>query len=119
MIILVQSLKPSSNNIINNNGSITNHIIQKPLPEFHMNYSSVETVLFEKLHNIKLSHSVFRVITFFQLESTKNALDTLLTYNQEVDANLKTVYSVLVSNNNNNHKLCDADQWSVSYSTIL
>ena len=54
MITLVQSLQPSSNNNINNNGSMNSHIIQKPPPKFHMNHSSMEPVLSEKLHNIKL-----------------------------------------------------------------
>ena len=33
-----------------------------------MNYSTLEPVLFEKLHNIKLSHEVFKVATFFQFK---------------------------------------------------
>ena len=48
-----------------------------------MNYLSMEPLLFEKLHNIKLSHSIFRVITFFQFDSTKSALNTLLEYTQD------------------------------------
>ena len=75
-----------------------------------MNYSSMEPVLFEKLHNIKLSHSVFRVTTFLQFDSTKNALNALLTYTQELDPNLKTLYSELVNNNNHDHKSYDSNQ---------
>ena len=118
-ITLTQSLKPSSNYNINNNGSVSSHIIQNPLPKFHMNYSSMEPVLFEKLHKIKLSCLVFKVTTLFQFDSTKNTLDTLLTYTQELDANLKTIHSELVNNNNNDHKLYDANQWNLSYSALL
>ena len=48
MITLVQSFKPPSNNNINNNHSITSHIFQKLTSKFHMNYSLMEPVLFEK-----------------------------------------------------------------------
>ena len=75
-----------------------------------MNYSSMEPVLFEKLHNIKLSCSIFRVTTFYQFYSTKNALNTLFAYAQELDANLKTLYSELVKNNNHDHKSYDENQ---------
>ena len=56
-----------------------------------MNYSSMELVLFEKLHNIKLSCSVFRVTTFFQFDSTKTTLNTLFEYAHYLDENLKTL----------------------------
>ena len=59
----------------------------------------MEPVLFEKLHNIKLSHSIFRVTTFFQSDSTKNALNTLLEYTQDLDTKMKTLHSELVKNN--------------------
>ena len=84
-----------------------------------MNYSSMEPVLFEKLNNIKLSHSIFRVTTLFQFDSTKNALITLLQYVQDLDANLKTLYSQLVSNSMYDHKSHDANQWNWSYSALL
>ena len=84
-----------------------------------MNYSSMEPVLFEKLHNIKLSCPVFRVITFFQFDSTKSALNILFKYNQDLDENLKTLYSKLVMNNNYDHKSYDARQWILSYSALL
>ena len=90
-ITLVQSFKPPINNNINSNHSINSHIIQKLTPKFHVNYLSMEHMLFEKLHNIKLSCAVFRVTTFFQFDSTKNTLNTLLTSAQELDANLKTL----------------------------
>ena len=70
-ITLVQSFKHPSKNNINNTLNINHHIIKKPTPKFPMNYSSMEPVLFEKLHNIKLSHSIFRVTIFFQFDSTK------------------------------------------------
>ena len=69
-----------------------------------MNYSSLEPVVFEKLHNIKLSHSVFRVTTFFQFNSMKSALNILFQYAHDLDENLKTLYSKLVTNNNYDHK---------------
>ena len=63
------------------------------------NYSAMEPVLFEKLHNITLSHSVLRVSTFFQFDSTKVALSILLQYLHAFDKNLQTLYSKLVTNN--------------------
>ena len=75
-----------------------------------MNYSSMEPILFEKLHKIKLSCSVFRVSTFLQYDSTKHTLNTLLPDAQELEANLKTLYLELVSNNNNDHKPYDVNQ---------
>ena len=51
----------------------------------------MDAVLFEKLHNIKLSLSIFRVTTFFQFDSTKNALNTLLEYTQDLNENLKNI----------------------------
>ena len=75
-----------------------------------MIYLSMEPVLFEKLHNIKLSCYVFRVTTFFQFDSTKNAVNTLLEYAQELDVNPKTLYSELVQNSNNVHESYDANQ---------
>ena len=55
----------------------------------HMNYSAVEPVLFEKLHNIKFSQSVFRVTMFYQFESTKPVLDILLHYAHNFDKKLE------------------------------
>ena len=66
-----------------------------------MNYSSVEWVLFEKLHNIKLSRSVFRVTTFFQFNSTKSSLNLLLQYAQDLEEDIKTLYTELVTDNHN------------------
>ena len=56
-----------------------------------MNNSALEPVLFEKLHNIKLSCSVFRVTTFFQSEWTIAALEILLQYAHDFEENLKTL----------------------------
>ena len=67
---------------------------QSILPnKFHINYSAIEPVQFEKLRNIKLSHSVFRVTTFFQFDSTKVALSILLQYMHSFNENLKTLNS--------------------------
>ena len=77
-ITLVQGFKsPSYMNIsepIDINGHIKTQLMSKPEKQSCMNYSTLEPVLFEKLHNIKLSQSVFRVTTFFQLKSTKAVL---------------------------------------------
>ena len=59
----------------------------------------MEPVLFEKLHDIKLSCSVFLVTTFFQFDSTKVALTILLQYAHNFNENLKTLCSKLVINN--------------------
>ena len=75
-----------------------------------MNYSSMGPVLFERLHNIKLSHSVFRVITFFQFDSTTNTLNSLLACAKELDSNLKTLWSELVNNDNHDHNSYDVNQ---------
>ena len=72
-----------------------------------MNYSSMEPVLFEKLHNIKLSQSVFTVTTFFQFDSMKAALSILLHYAHDFNENLKILYSKLVTNNDFDHKSYD------------
>ena len=70
---------------------------QKPISDHEgptcMNNFALEPVLFEKLHNIKLSCSVFRVATFFQFESTKAALEILLHYVHDFKENLKTLWS--------------------------
>ena len=68
-------------------------------PSFHMKYSSMELVLFEKLHNIQLSRVVFRVTTFFQFDSIKSSINTLLQYAQDLYDNIKILNSKLVSNN--------------------
>ena len=47
MITMVQSLKPPINNNINNTLNINSDIIKKLTPKFHMNYLSMEPVLFE------------------------------------------------------------------------
>ena len=84
-----------------------------------MNYPSMEPVKFEKLDNIKLSHSIFRITTFFQFDPSKNALNTSLEYTQDLDANLKTLYLELVRNNIYDHKSYDANQRNLSYSPLL
>ena len=96
-ITLVQDLKSSSNmnfcNILNVNDHI--HTKSIPIPENKscINHSAMEPVLFEKLHNIKLSCSVFRVTTFFQFNSMKAVLSIQLQYVYDFDENLNTLYS--------------------------
>ena len=84
-----------------------------------MNYSALEPVLFEKLHNIKLSSSVFRVTTFHQFESTKTVLEILLHYLHNFDEKLKTLYSKLITNNDFYHKSYDARQHILTYLALL
>ena len=48
---------------------------------------------------------MFRVTTIFQLASTKTALQILLQYSHDFEANLTTPYSKLVNNNDIDHKL--------------
>ena len=76
--------------------------------------SALEPVLFYKLHNIRFSHSVFRVTTFFQFKSTKAALQILPKYVHDFEENLKTLYLKLVSSNDFDHKSYDVGQrtWS-------
>ena len=60
--------------LLNLNGHINTNPMFKPEGPMHMKNPALESVLFEKLHNIKLSHSVFRVTTFFQFASTKTCI---------------------------------------------
>ena len=68
-ITLVQGFKaPNTMNVselLGLNGNIKMKPVSKPEGPACMNKSALEPVLFEKLHNIKLSHSVFRVTTVF------------------------------------------------------
>ena len=106
-------------NILDLNG----HINAKPIPKSEnqscMNYSSLKPVLFEKLHNIKLSQSVFQVTTFFQFISTKAAQRILLHYAQDFNKTLKTLYSKLVTNNNFDHKSYDVRWCILTHWTLL
>ena len=93
--------------------------MSKPEVAICMNNSTLEPVLFEKLHNIQLSHSVFRVTTFFQYESTKAAVEIVLQYAHDFKENLKTLYSKLVTNNELNHKSYDIRQCVLTYLALL
>ena len=90
VISLVQCFEFPSNKNITNIIWINGHITNALPSTFHMNYSSMELVVFEKLPNIKLSRSVSRVTTFFQFDSTKSLLNTLLECTQDLDENIKT-----------------------------
>ena len=103
----------------NINGCITSKLIVKYIDYIHMNSLSIEPVLFEKLYNIKLSHLVFRVTTFFQIDSTKFAPRFLLQCTHDLDKNLKALYSKLVSNDKYDHKAYDAKQQVLSHSALL
>ena len=117
-ITLVQYFEfPLINNVsdsIHINGYITN----APPMTFHINCSLMELVLFEKLPNIKLSRSVFRVTIFFQFDSTKSSLNILLQYAQDLEENIQTLYTKLVTDNND-QKTYDALQWNLSYASLL
>ena len=102
---------------------LNGHIKAKPMPKSEnqscMNYSSLEPVLFEKVHNIKLSQSVFKVTVFFRCSSTKAALNILLNYMHDFNQNLKTLYSKLVTNNDFDQKSYDVRQCILTYSDLL
>ena len=119
----MQGFKSSSNMNISNHLDLNGHIKAKLIPksknQSFMNYSSLEPVLFEKLHNIKLSQSVIRVTMFFQFDSIKAALSILLHYTHDFDENMKILYSKLVTNNDFDHKSYDARQCSLTYSALL
>ena len=68
---------------------------------FHMNYSSMELVLFKKLPDIKMSRSVFRVTTFFQFSSMKSSLNILLQYSKNIEENIQALYTKLITNHDN------------------
>ena len=93
--------------------------MSKPEGPTHINNSALEPVLFEKLHNIKLSQSVFRVTTFFQFESTKVALEILLQYMHCFGENLKTLYLKLATDNELDHKSYDVRQCLLTYWALL
>ena len=93
---LVQSFKPPSNNNIRNTLNINSHISNKLTTWFPMNYSSMEQVLFEKLPTLN-DHTQFSELpSFSNLTPPNHALNTLLKYAQDLDENLKTLYSKLV-----------------------
>ena len=102
---------------------LNDHIKMNPMYKCegftHMNISALEPVLYEKLHNIKLSCSVLRVATFFQFESTKTALENLLQYMHCFEDNLTILYSKLVTNNKQDHKSYDVRLCVLMYSALL
>ena len=113
-ITLVQGFKvPSTMNVselLDLNGHIKTKPMYNPKDPTCMNNSALELVSFEKLHNIKLSCQVFTVTTFFQLESTNTALETLLQYMYDFEENQKTLFSKLVTNNILDNKSYDVIQ---------
>ena len=119
MITLVQSFKPSGNNNINNTLNINRQIIKNQHIDSIWTIHQWNLYYLRSYWNIKLSQSIFRVTTFFQFDSTKNTLNTLLEYTQDLDANLKTLYSELVKNNNDDHKSYDTNQQNIFYSALL
>ena len=122
-ITLVQGFRSASNmnisNLLDLNGHIKAKQMSKSQSQSHMNYSSLEPVLFEKLNNIKLSRLIFRVTTFFQFNSTKAALSILFHYAHDFNENLKTLYSKLVTNNDFDHKTYDVNQHILTYLDLL
>ena len=91
---MVHGFKASSTKndteLLDINGHINTNPMYKPKGAMCINNSALEPVLFEKLHNIKLSHSVFTITTSFQFTSTKTALQILLQYVHDFKDNLKT-----------------------------
>ena len=83
-----------------------------------MNYSSLEPVLFEKLPNINLSRSVFRVTTFFQFAFPKSSLHILPPYAQDLEYNIQILYTKVVRDNHN-QKTYDAPQQNLTYTSLL
>ena len=57
-ITLVHNFKPPSNINVNNTCNINSHINKKLTSKFHINYSSMEPVLFEKLQKLNY-HTLF------------------------------------------------------------
>ena len=51
--------------------------------------------------------------------TTKSTLNTPLEYTQDLDENLKTLYSKLITNKSCDHKSYDTNQQNLSYSTLL
>ena len=78
----------------------------------------MELVLFKKLPNIKLSRSVFRVTMFFQFGCTKSSLNILLQYTKNLEENIQTLYTKLVTNYNN-QKIYEASHWNLTYLSLL
>ena len=122
-ITLVQGFKAPGDMNVSELLTLNSHIKTKPIskPEnlSGMNYSALKPVLFEKLYNIKLSCSVFRVTTFFQFESTNVELEFLLHYAYDVEENQKKTYSKLVTKNNFDHKSYDVRQHVLAYLALL
>ena len=78
----------------------------------------MELVLFEKLPNIKLSRSVFRITTFFfQFESTYSSSNTLLQYTLDLEENVQSLYTQLVRDTN--QKAYDAPKRNLTYTSLL
>ena len=89
------------------NGHINTNLMFKPKGSTCMYNFALEPVLFEKLHDIMLSHSVFRVTIFFQFTSTETALKFFLQYRHDFKDNL------------NYHKSYDVRQHVLTYSALL
>ena len=90
VITMVICFEFPSNKNISNSIHINGHNDNTQPLTFHMSYSSMEPVLFEKIPNIKLFRSIFRVTMFFQFGSTKSSLNILLQYTQGQEENIQT-----------------------------
>ena len=117
-ITMVQCFEFQSNKNVSNRSHINGHNTNAPPLTFHMNYSSMEPVLFEKLPNIKLFRSIFRVTMLFQFGSTKSSLNILLQYTQCLAANIHTLYTKLITNNDD-QKTYNAPQQNLTYTSLL
>ena len=63
-ITLVQCFEFPSKKIVSDSININDHITNALPLTLHMNYLSMELVLFEKVPRIEISRSIFRVTTF-------------------------------------------------------
>ena len=122
-ITLVQGFKAPSNMNVSECLDLISHINTKPMSKPQnqscLSYYALEPVLFEKLHNIKLSHLLFRVTNSFQLDSTKAAVEIVLKYAHDFDENMKALYSKLVINKDFDHKSSDIRQCALTYLALL
>ena len=117
---MVHGFKASSTKnveLLDLSSHINTKLIFKPEGPTHENTSSLEPVLFEKLHNIKLSCSVLRISTFFNFALTKNCITTFASVCMGFSRQPNTSVSKLVDDND--HKSYDIKQRVLTYSTLL
>ena len=90
---MVQCLEFPSNKNISDSICINSHNDNTQPPPLQWNQC-----YFENLPNNKLSRSVFRATTFFQYSSMKSSLNILLQHAQNLEENIQTLYTKLITN---------------------